>query len=181
MTRPDRPRSVTGGRQPGRRPWRFICLVATVASTAFYVTLNAPHAGLPQPAGFLPFADEGHQAINHRGSLSCTVAYINDGDTLRCQDGTRIRLHAVSARERDGSCSPGHPCPSATAAAATAQLSRLAGGKTIHCEPTGHSYNRVTAICWTPEGEEINCAMVQSGVALLWDRFNRQRPLCRHA
>jgi endonuclease YncB( thermonuclease family) len=109
------------------------------------------------------------------------VVFINDGDTLRCEDGTRIRLHAVSARERDGSCSPGHPCPSATAGAATAQLSRLAGGKTIRCEPTGHSYNRVTAICWTPEGEEINCAMVRSGVALLWDRFNRQMALCRQA
>lgn len=150
--------------------------MAAVASGAFYVTLNAPRPGQPQPAGFLRSTYEGP-----RGSLSCTVAYINDGDTLRCQDGTRIRLHAVSARERDGSCSPGHPCPAATAGAATAQLSRLAGGKTIRCEPTGHSYNRITAICWTPEGEEINCAMVRSGVALLWDRFNRQTALCRHA
>lgn len=179
MARRVRPRFVIGVRRLRRWPWRFICLVATVASAAFYVTLYTPLDGQTQRAELLQSAGDHHQSVERRGSLSCTVAYITDGDTLRCQDGTRIRLHAVSARERDGSCSPGHPCPSAAAGAATAELSRLAGGKTIRCETTGRSYNRLTAICWTPEGEEINCSMIRSGVALVWDRFNRQAPLCR--
>jgi endonuclease YncB( thermonuclease family) len=111
--------------------------------------------------------------------MTCRVASVTDGDTLRCLDGVRIRLHAVAARELDGSCSPGHPCPAASAEAATRELRRLAAGQSLSCSPTGRSYNRVTAICWTTSGTEINCAMVRSGTALLWTRFDREQPLCR--
>lgn len=144
-----------------------------VAIAAFCAALNWPatHASSPP--------DETAEGPSSADRLACAVAYVNDGDTLRCRDGTRIRLHAVAAREGDGSCSPGHPCPAATAAAATAELRRLADGRTISCEPTGRSYGRVTAICWTPEGDEINCAMIRSGVALVWDRFDRRTPICR--
>ena len=172
--RPMRPR-----RPSGRRPWRFIGLAAAVAAAAYFATLYARFPGLPQSPLLRPSEDEGQTAMAIRGNLSCAVAYINDGDTLRCQDGTRIRLHAVSARESDGTCSPGHPCPSASASAATAELRRLVAGRTIRCEQTGRSYDRITAICWTPAGQEVNCAMVRSGVALLWERFHRQRALCR--
>lgn len=109
----------------------------------------------------------------------CDVASITDGDTLRCRDGTRIRLHAISAREADETCSPGHPCPAASAMAATYELRRLAAGRQLTCERVGRSYNRVTAICANDAGVEINCAMVRSGAAMLWDRFNAQRAICR--
>lgn len=109
----------------------------------------------------------------------CKVASVTDGDTLRCDDGTRVRLHAVAARERDESCSPGHPCPSATGAAATATLRRLAGGQDLQCLPTGTSYNRVTAICSNEAGVEVNCAMVQSGTAVVWPRYNSEMPICQ--
>lgn len=33
--------------------------------------------------------------------FTCNVASITDGDTLRCSDGTRVRRHAIAARERD--------------------------------------------------------------------------------
>jgi endonuclease YncB( thermonuclease family) len=163
-----------------RRAWGFIAVVAAVMVIAFSLAFYWPGAGTSGPPGrTLASIGEGENPPPSRGSLSCAVAYINDGDTLRCRDGTRIRLHAVAAREHDGSCSPGHPCPSASAAAATAELRRLASGLTITCHPTGRSYNRVTAICWTPSGEEINCSMIRSGAAALWDRFNREEPLCR--
>lgn len=32
--------------------------------------------------------------------LKCRVTYVHDGDSLRCRDGARIRLHAVAARGR---------------------------------------------------------------------------------
>ncbi|WP_397586626.1 thermonuclease family protein [Sphingobium fuliginis] len=112
------------------------------------------------------------------GGFSCQVASITDGDTLRCTDGTRVRLHAVAAREKDESCSPGHPCPASSGAAATAKLSELAGGQSLQCRQTGSSYGRVTAICDNAAGVEINCAMVESGVALVWPKFNRQQPIC---
>jgi endonuclease YncB( thermonuclease family) len=111
--------------------------------------------------------------------FTCRVVKVNDGDTLRCADGTRVRLHAVAARESDETCSPNHPCPTASAAASTRVLTQLASGKTLSCLQTGQSYNRVTAICWTPQGVEINCAMIQSGTTVVWDRFNREDPICR--
>jgi len=110
--------------------------------------------------------------------FECQVEKITDGDTLRCADGTRIRLHAIAARESNETCSPGHPCPSASAASATAKLSDLAYGQTLRCERIGSSYDRVTAICRNENNIEINCAMVQSGTALIWPRYNEQRRIC---
>lgn len=109
----------------------------------------------------------------------CNVSSITDGDTLRCSDGTRVRLHAVAARESDETCKPGHPCPSASAASATAMLSSLASGQTLQCEQTGTSYNRVTAVCWNQQNTEINCAMVNSGTTVVWPKFNQRRSICQ--
>lgn len=111
-------------------------------------------------------------------SFACPVASVTDGDTLRCTDGTRVRLHAIAARESDETCSPGHPCPEASAASATAKLEELALGQTLQCRATSTSYNRVTAICDNETGVEINCAMVRSGTAVVWERFNREAPIC---
>ena len=110
--------------------------------------------------------------------FSCRVSSITDGDTLRCADGTRVRLHAVAARESDETCRSGHPCPSASAAAATAKLAELADGQTLRCDRTGTSYERAVAICWNEADVEINCAMVESGTALLWPRYNAERAIC---
>lgn len=125
-----------------------------------------------------PSEVEGTTAAERTYDFACDVAYVNDGDTLRCRDGTRVRLHAIAAREKDGSCSPGHPCPSASAPTSMVALERQAGGR-INCIQTGTSYNRVTAICDNEQGVEINCAMVESGAASVWDKFNRQRAICR--
>lgn len=135
------------------------------------ILVEAPGSEAPARQEAKPPSDEGM-------TFECEVASVHDGDTLRCRDGTRIRLHAISARERDETCSPGHPCPAATAEAATVELGRLVLGRTLACQSTGRSYNRITAICWTDEGTEVNCAMVRSGTALVWERFNRQEPIC---
>lgn len=110
--------------------------------------------------------------------FACRVTRVIDGDTLACAGGERIRLHAVAAREKDETCSPGHPCPDASAAEATNALRRLALGRVLSCEATGQTYGRIAAICWDPMGTEINCAMVESGTTLVWPRFNAQRPIC---
>lgn len=109
--------------------------------------------------------------------FSCTVASVTDGDTFRCEetgeDGKqiRVRLSGVAARERDGSCSPGHPCPAASAEAATSALSDLALGQRLSCKPVGSTYGRVAAFCSTPAGTDLSCAMVASGTAAKWDRY----------
>lgn len=153
---------------PKRSTAKFIATVVVVAVAAFAGTMWWPRSGELTSA----------EAAKPAYDFACDVAYVNDGDTLRCRDSTRVRLHAIAARETDNSCSPGHPCPTASAATSTAALTRLAGDR-ITCLRTGQSYERVTAICRNTSGVEINCAMVESGAAVLWERFNRQRPICR--
>lgn len=147
---------------------KFVGTVIVVAAVAFITTLMWPRSADLVSA----------QVSGPAYDFACDVAYVNDGDTLRCQDGTRVRLHGISARETDGSCSPGHPCPAASASMSRAALTELAGRR-ITCVQTGTSYERVNAICRNASGVEINCAMVERGAALVWDRFNRQRAICR--
>lgn len=153
---------------PKKPQGKFVLLVVVVAIVAFVVTMLWPRqGGAPVALAAAPAYD-----------FACDVAYVNDGDTLRCNDGTRVRLHAIAAREMDNTCSPGHPCPAASARGSKAALERLAGSR-ITCIRTGQSYERVTAICHNVTGVEINCAMVESGAAEVWDKFNRQRAICQ--
>lgn len=182
--RNSRPRRRPGRLHPAKRRLgrrlRFSGLVAGAAAAAFAAAFYWPLDD--DVRRLLPTLERVSDASTGPTSAErflCVVAYVNDGDTLRCKDGTRVRLHAVAAREADETCSPGHPCPAASAASATAELRRLAANQTISCEQIGQSYNRVTAICWTPAQVEINCAMIRSGTTLVWEKFDRQRALCR--
>ena len=59
----------------------------------------------------------------------CTAVAVWDGDgPIWCQEGPRIRLAGVAARELDGSCRPSHPCPEPSGLAARNTLVRLLGG-----------------------------------------------------
>ena len=151
----------------------FAAALVLILLSAAWLTLNdergSAAADAPAPPWNRPPGD---------ADLLCRVAYVHDGDSLRCQDGARIRLHAVAAREKDETCSSGHPCPVASGAAATQVLKRLAEGRDLTCRSIGRSYDRLTAVCWTPEGVEVNCAMIHSGTAVIWPRYNRQAPIC---
>lgn len=112
--------------------------------------------------------------------FTCTVVKVHDGDgPIWCAEGPKVRLTAVAARELDGTCSAGHPCPAASGQQARQALWKLARGQVLRCEKTGTSYGRVTAWCWRRDGVELNCAMVRSGTALRWEKFDRQRRMCR--
>jgi endonuclease YncB( thermonuclease family) len=114
------------------------------------------------------------------GRFDCHVLHVHDGDgPLHCRFGPKVRLTAIAAREADGSCRPGHPCPAASAEASTAALRRLAMGETLQCEKTGVSYQRVTAWCWRDDGVELNCAMVEGGHAAYWRRFDPGARICQ--
>jgi endonuclease YncB( thermonuclease family) len=147
--------------------WQIYSFAALLAVATFCVVFFWPTSQPSEAA-----------ALSSAGRFTCNVSSITDGDTLRCADGTRIRLHAVAARESDETCKVGHPCPSASAASATAKLTEFASGQTLQCEQTGTSYNRVTAVCWNEANTEINCAMIQSGTAVIWPKFNDQRAIC---
>ena len=117
------------GAQKGRRrvkgaarkaPWVFPAAVATLMVVCFSAILFWPHLRPALTTGVQRLASKGLEAASHlsasatissaASTFECHVSEVHDGDTLRCADGTRVRLHAVAAREIDGSCSPGHPC-----------------------------------------------------------------------
>ncbi len=149
--------------------WQFAAGVAStlgVMGVAVAIGSAVAPAARPQP--------------QPSGTFTCTVTKVHDGDgPIWCAEGPKVRLTAIAARELDGTCTEGHPCPAASAQDAQQALWRLARGQKLRCEATGTSYRRVTVWCWRQDGVELNCAMVRSGTALRWDKHDRQRRMCR--
>jgi endonuclease YncB( thermonuclease family) len=125
--------------------------------------------------------------IPHGQTFECTPTHVWDGDgPIWCAEGPRLRLAGIAAREIDESCSRGHPCPKASGREARTALVALLGvptgtgghghilvsGPTITCRSDGSAGgNRTAAWCLSPSAGDINCAMVNGGWALRWDRF----------
>lgn len=129
------------------------------------------------------------QVVAAGATFTCTPIAVYDGDgPIWCVEGPKVRLAGIAAREMDGTCNPGQPCPAASATDARDQLVRLLGGArgTI---PTGHvrvragamrclsdggaGGSRTAAWCTTSKGLDLNCAMIASGMALRWERYWR--------
>lgn len=124
-------------------------------------------------------------------TFNCTPTAVWDGDgPIWCAEGPRIRLAGIAAREMDGTCRPGHPCPASTGRAARDHLVKLLGGSR-GALPTGHvtvrgprlscvsegsaGGARTAAWCSAPALGDLSCRMVKSGHALRWDRYWRGR------
>lgn len=108
----------------------------------------------------------------------CTVEGVHDGDgPIYCRERDRegrkikIRLSGLAAREIDGSCRPNQPCPDASAEEAKAELLRLSVNRVLRCHREGKSYARTVATCSNGE-EDLSCAMIKSGTALRWERYD---------
>lgn len=114
-------------------------------------------------------------------ALTGTVVGVHDGDTMRLDSGTRIRLQAIDANERDGSCHA--TCAPMSAKAATDNLSRLALGKRVTCEATGKSYNRVVAWCSVGNLQklqrtaDLSCEQLRAGAAVYVPRYDPKQRL----
>ncbi|HEX8579300.1 MAG TPA: hypothetical protein VF655_06870 [Allosphingosinicella sp.] len=122
-------------------------------------------------------------------SFACTPTKLWDGDgPIHCAEGPRIRLSGIAARETDGSCRPGHPCPDASAEAARDALAGLLGqttgvapqghvlieGPTLTCRSLGSAGGKRTAAwCVSPKTGDLSCAMVASGTVAKWDKYWR--------
>ncbi|MBB5281668.1 hypothetical protein [Pacificimonas flava] len=124
-------------------------------------------------------------------TFTCTPVRVWDGDgPVWCEEGPRLRLNGIAARETDGTCRGGHPCPTATAEEATAALVRvlrparaeklrsghtgLYGAPVLSCVSGGSAGGtRTAARCWRPDTVEISCAMVASGTVLEWKRYSK--------
>ena len=94
-------------------------------------------------------------AVEHR------VSRIVDGDTVYMRDGTKVRLHGIDTPERDQ--------PYGTQA--TRNLNKLIGGKVFVVEKDTDRYGRLVGVIYTPEGVNVNEAMVCNGSAWWYSRY----------
>lgn len=122
-------------------------------------------------------------------TFECTPTRVWDGDgPIWCAEGPRIRLSGIAAREIDGTCRTNQPCPDADATKARDALVALVGrpdgqsahghvlveGPTMRCRSVGSGGgNRTAAWCVSPAGGDLSCAMVKTGLALVWKRYWR--------
>ena len=120
-------------------------------------------------------------------TFTCTPVRVWDGDgPVWCEEGPRVRISGIAAREMDGTCNANQPCPDATAIAARDALVNLLGGPrgtvptghiivasgTMRCISTGSAGgSRTGAWCTLPSGADLSCAMVATGTVLKWDRY----------
>lgn len=120
-------------------------------------------------------------------AFSCTPVAVWDGDgPIWCEEGPRIRLAGIAAREMDGSCSSGHPCIDTPPEVSRDALARLVGrpigrkasghvaveGPAMRCMSEGPAGgSRTAAWCVSSVGGDLACAMVRGGFAARWDRY----------
>lgn len=93
--------------------------------------------------------------------FACRVRSVTDGDTFRCDDGTRVRLHGIDAPEMDTAQGP----------ASRDALRLLIEGRAVACAQKGTSYNRVVATCLL-DGEDIAAMMVERVMARDCPRYS---------
>ncbi|TPG18803.1 hypothetical protein EAH87_12130 [Sphingomonas koreensis] len=121
--------------------------------------------------------------------FACTPVRVWDGDgPLWCAEGPRLRLAGIAAREIDGTCRPGQPCPTASAVMARDALVNLVGrrigvsrdghvlvaGPALECLSEGDGRGvRTAAWCVSPTRGDLSCAMVATGTVLIWARYWR--------
>ena len=138
---------------------------------------------------FVAAAEARPPIVSTGETFTCTPTAVWDGDgPIWCAEGPRIRLSGIAAREIDGVCKPGHPCPTASGVEARDQLVRLLGGAkgelatghikvqapSMACRSDGGAGgSRTAAWCVTSTGTDLNCAMVATGRAERWERYWR--------
>jgi endonuclease YncB( thermonuclease family) len=84
--------------------------------------------------------------------FTCTPTRVWDGEgPIWCAEGPRIRLSGIAAREADGSCRTGQPCPDASSEASRDALVRLVG-QAVGRSPQSHILVRGPAMCCVSEG-----------------------------
>ena len=125
--------------------------------------------------------------VSAGAAFTCTPVAVWDGDgPIWCAEGPKIRIAGVAAREMDGRCSPGQPCPAVNAIEARDRLVRLLGGARgahseghvkvraapMRCSSDGSAGgSRTAAWCTSPEFGDLSCAVVRAGGAVRWSRY----------
>ena len=138
---------------------------------------------------FLPPADAPAQVVPSGETFRCTPVAVYDGDgPVWCNEGPKIRIAGVAAREMDGTCRSNQPCPQVDAVDARNRLVRIFGGPrgklpeghvvvrsaTMTCRSDGSAGgSRTAAWCSSPAFGDLSCAVIRAGGAIRWGRFWR--------
>jgi endonuclease YncB( thermonuclease family) len=157
---------------------------ATLAFLALAAGLGEAAAAQPQRVPIVPQSER----------FTCTPTAVWDGDgPIWCAEGPHVRLQGIAAREIDGSCRAGQPCPAVSGIVARDALVRLLGGArgslasghvrvagpSLTCQSFGSARgNRTAALCRLPDGRDLSCALLRGGSVLGWARYGGDR-LCR--
>jgi endonuclease YncB( thermonuclease family) len=120
--------------------------------------------------------------------FACSPVTVWDGDgPVLCREGPKLRLAGIAARELDGSCRPGQPCPSVSGTQARDALVALLGGirgrwsdghiviaaQTLRCISAGQGKGeRTAAWCLMANGRNLSCAMLATQTVLRWPRYD---------
>lgn len=124
-------------------------------------------------------------------TFACTPLQVWDADgPIWCAEGPRLRLHGIAAREMDGTCRAGHPCPdmpplaardvlikllrpAASAPTSTGHI-RIADASPLTCRSYGGAGgNRTAARCRLPDKSDLGCRLIALGAAREWTRFSK--------
>lgn len=129
------------------------------------------------------------EVVSAGQTFRCTPTRVWDGDgPVWCAEGPRLRLAGIAAREMDGSCRAGQPCPTADAALARDALVAIVGrpvgfsreghvlveGPPLDCRSEGAARGgRTAAWCVSPQVGDVSCAMLRTGTVRTWPRYWR--------
>ena len=104
------------------------------------------------------------------------AATVADGDTIVIS-GTRIRLEGIDAPELEQNCTDTNQQSWTCGRSASRALRTHIQGHDLKCEPKGlDQFKRVLAVCFMPDGSDINGSMVQQGWALAYGHAQVYRP-----
>lgn len=110
--------------------------------------------------------------------MICIVAAVHDGDTFTCSGKTAIRIAGIEARELSGKCHL-RRCAAASGPEARTVLMRLIYRQTLTCDPLDGSHRRIVARCALPDGRDLRCAVLATGVVVEWPTYVRRYGLER--
>lgn len=121
--------------------------------------------------------------------FDCTPHLVWDGDgPIWCEEGPRVRLNGINAREIDETCDDDAPCPNFGGVEARDALAVILGeitgrtgdghvvveGPTLSCLSTGGALGeRTGAWCEHPDVGDLACLLIEEGIASQWDRYWR--------
>jgi endonuclease YncB( thermonuclease family) len=122
---------------------------------------------------FSPFVSADEQCPPPRNAISATVAYVDDGDTVRLTNGDRVRLAGIDAPEvahpayGNRAAKPAEPFGNASRQALMALLAKSHNRlRVLYGAEPEDRYGRKLAYLYLPDGKSIQADLVARGLAM---------------